>query len=132
MLSLQEMSDRLEIQDLITRYAYAIDEQDWNALDRVFTPDAVIDYTELGGAKGSLSDTKAYLAQAMPTFPAFQHDGLELLFMLEGEVDYRHGDQIYALKPGDSLFFDADAPHGPEVLVRLPARYLSVIAYPQT
>lgn len=73
MLSLQEMSDRLEIQDLITRYAYAIDEQDWNALDRVFTPDAVIDYTDLGGAKGSLSETKAYLAQAMPTFPAFQH-----------------------------------------------------------
>lgn len=73
MLSLQEMSDRLDIQDLITRYAYAIDEQDWNALDRVFTPDAVIDYTDLGGAKGSLSETKAYLAQAMPTFPAFQH-----------------------------------------------------------
>ena len=37
----------------------------------------------------------------------------------------------FSLKPGDSLFFDADAPHGPEVLVRLPARYLSVIAYPQ-
>lgn len=73
MLSLQEMSDRLEIQDLITRYAYAIDEQDWDGLDRVFTADAVIDYTELGGAKGSLSETKAYLAQAMPTFPAFQH-----------------------------------------------------------
>ncbi|MBP8235891.1 MAG: nuclear transport factor 2 family protein [Rhizorhabdus sp.] len=73
MLSLQEMSDRLEIQDLITRYAYAIDEQDWDALDRVFTADAVIDYTDLGGAKGSLSETKAYLAQAMPTFPAFQH-----------------------------------------------------------
>lgn len=73
MLSLEEMSDRLEIQDLITRYAYAIDEQDWDGLDRVFTADAVIDYTELGGAKGSLSETKAYLAQAMPTFPAFQH-----------------------------------------------------------
>jgi transcriptional regulator with XRE-family HTH domain len=64
-------------------------------------------------------------------FPTFQHEGLELLFMLEGEVDYRHGDRIYALKPGDSLFFDADAPHGPENLVRLPARYLSVICYPQ-
>ncbi|MFN0115690.1 MAG: helix-turn-helix domain-containing protein [Paracoccaceae bacterium] len=64
-------------------------------------------------------------------FPTFQHDGLELLFMLEGEVDYRHGERTYALKPGDSLFFDADAPHGPEVLVKLPARYLSVIAYPQ-
>ncbi len=65
------------------------------------------------------------------TFPAFQHDGLELLYMLEGEVDYRHGDEVYPLKPGDSLFFDADAPHGPEVLVTLTARYLSVIAYPQ-
>ncbi len=65
------------------------------------------------------------------TIPAFQHEGLELIYMLEGEVDYRHGDDVYPLKPGDSLFFDADAPHGPEVLVRLPARYLSVIAYPQ-
>lgn len=65
------------------------------------------------------------------TFPTFQHEGLELLYMLEGEVDYRHGDTIYPLKPGDSLFFDADARHGPEVLVRLPARYLSVICYPQ-
>lgn len=65
------------------------------------------------------------------TFPTFQHGGLELLFMLEGEVDYRHGDEVYPLKPGDSLFFDADARHGPEVLVKLPARYLSVISYPQ-
>jgi hypothetical protein len=35
------------------------------------------------------------------------------------------------MKPGDSLFFDADAQHGPEVLNKLPARYLSVICYPQ-
>jgi quercetin dioxygenase-like cupin family protein len=71
------------------------------------------------------------LTKESDTFPAFQHEGLELLYMLEGEVDYRHGDQVYALKPGDTLFFDADAPHGPEVLVKLPARYLSVISYPQ-
>jgi mannose-6-phosphate isomerase-like protein (cupin superfamily) len=50
--------------------------------------------------------------------------------MLEGAVDYRHGERIFPLRPGDSLFFDADAPHGPEVLVALPARYLSIIAYP--
>ncbi|MFA9231159.1 MAG: hypothetical protein RIR95_282 [Pseudomonadota bacterium] len=64
-------------------------------------------------------------------FPAFQHDGIELLYMLEGEVTYRHGDQLFHLEPGDSLFFDADAQHGPEVLVKLPARYLSVISYKQ-
>ena len=63
------------------------------------------------------------------TFPTFQHEGLEFLYMLEGEVIYRHGDQLFAMQPGDSLFFDADAPHGPESLVHLPARYLSIISY---
>ena len=64
-------------------------------------------------------------------FPAFQHAGLEYLYMLEGVVEYRHADAVYRMEPGDSLFFDADAPHGPERLVALPARYLSVISYPQ-
>ena len=64
-------------------------------------------------------------------FPTFQHSGIETIYMLEGEVHYRHGDDVYELAPGDTLFFDADAPHGPEVLKRLPARYLSIIAYPQ-
>jgi len=49
--------------------------------------------------------------------------------MLEGEVVYRHADRLYTLTPGDSLFFDADAPHGPEELVKLPIRFLSVISY---
>lgn len=64
-------------------------------------------------------------------FPAFQHEGLEFLYMLEGTVDYRHGDRLYLLEPGDSLLFDADAPHGPEGLVQLPALFLSIIVYPQ-
>ncbi|QWW70943.1 helix-turn-helix domain-containing protein [Rhizobium sp. WYJ-E13] len=64
-------------------------------------------------------------------FPTFQHEGMELIYMLEGEVVYRHGDQLFPMQPGDSLFFDADAPHGPEELVKLPSRYLSIISYPQ-
>ncbi len=71
------------------------------------------------------------LTKESDVFPTFQHDGIELLFMLEGKVEYRHGDRIYLMEPGDSLFFDADAPHGPEKLIQLPARYLSVISYPQ-
>ena len=71
------------------------------------------------------------LSDESDIFPTFQHGGIETIYMLEGEVDYRHSDKIYSLKPGDTLFFDADAPHGPEVLLRLPARYLSIISYPQ-
>ena len=66
------------------------------------------------------------------TFPTFQHAGLEFLYMLEGEVVYRHGDRKFHLRPGDSLFFDADAPHGPEELVKLPSVYLSIISYPKS
>ena len=69
------------------------------------------------------------LSDKSDVFPTFQHDGLEFLYVLEGELKYRHGQNLYHLKTGDTLFFDADAPHGPEVLVRLPVRFLSVISY---
>ncbi len=72
------------------------------------------------------------LTEESDTFPTFQHEGVELLYILEGEVGYRHGDHSFHLMPGDSLFFDADTPHGPDQLIRLPVRYLSVISYPQS
>ncbi|MDF3416467.1 helix-turn-helix domain-containing protein [Sulfitobacter sp. M57] len=71
------------------------------------------------------------LSDEADVFPAFQHAGIETIYMLEGEINYRHADDVYLLQPGDTLFFDADARHGPEVLVKLPARYLSIISYPQ-
>ena len=67
------------------------------------------------------------LTEKSEVFPLFQHAGLEFIYVLEGKVAYRHGDRVYTLNPGDSLFFDADAPHGPEELSRLPIRFLSVI-----
>ena len=72
-MSLQEISDRLEIQDLMLRYSYAIDSRDWDALDDVFTPDAHIDYSVFGGSVGDLPSTKAFLVEAMPNFPVYQH-----------------------------------------------------------
>ncbi|MFK7856638.1 MAG: helix-turn-helix domain-containing protein [Granulosicoccus sp.] len=72
------------------------------------------------------------LTNKSDVFPTFQHDGIEYLYFLEGSVAYRHGDKTFIMEAGDSLFFDADAPHGPVELIELPARYLSVISYPQT
>ena len=63
------------------------------------------------------------------TYEEFRHDGLEFIHMISGSVRYRHGERSYDLKPGDSLFFDALAPHGPTALLELPAVYLSVIAH---
>ncbi len=71
------------------------------------------------------------LTETSDVFPTFQHEGMELIYLLEGEVVYRHGANLFRMLPGDSLFFDADAPHGPEELTHLPIRYLSIISYPQ-
>jgi hypothetical protein len=72
-VSLQELSDRLEIQDLLVDYSHAIDTRDWDALDRIFTSDAFIDYSAFGGSAGDLATTKEFLATALATFPSFQH-----------------------------------------------------------
>jgi transcriptional regulator with XRE-family HTH domain len=89
-------------------------------------------YQLLGHSTGKRLTVEPYmitLTAASDVFPLFQHDGVEFLFMLEGRVGYRHADKTYLLEPGDSLFFDSDAPHGPDDLIELPARYLSIICY---
>ncbi|AWC21297.1 HTH-type transcriptional regulator PuuR [Aminobacter sp. MSH1] len=69
------------------------------------------------------------LSEPWDQLPVFHHDGLELIYLLEGEVLYRHDSKFYRMAPGDSLFFDANAPHGPKELIKTPVRLLSVISY---
>jgi transcriptional regulator with XRE-family HTH domain len=61
----------------------------------------------------------------------FRHAGVEFIYMLSGKVRYRHADGTYLLEPGDALFFDAAARHGPEELIEAPMQYLSIIIYPR-
>jgi transcriptional regulator with XRE-family HTH domain len=62
-------------------------------------------------------------------FPEFDHPGIEFIHILEGSLRYRHGPESYLLKPGDSLTFRGDVPHGPDRLLKLPVRMLSIIIY---
>ena len=84
-LSLQEISDRIEIHDLLVRYSHAIDTRDFDLLDRVFTPDAFIDYSSMGGAKGSLPEIKEFLRKAMAQFSGFQHMIANSMIDLQGD-----------------------------------------------
>ena len=72
------------------------------------------------------------LAPGAAAYTAFQHAGIEMIHLLTGQVQYRHGDQLYDMHPGDTLLFDASARHGPETLPQLPTTYLSIIIYPRT
>lgn len=59
----------------------------------------------------------------------FRHAGIEFIYMLTGEVIYRHSGQDYYLQPGDSLMFDSAGLHGPVRHVRTPMTYLAIIIY---
>jgi transcriptional regulator with XRE-family HTH domain len=89
-------------------------------------------YELLGAALGGEVVVEPYLitleSNAAP-YTGFRHAGVEFIYMLTGEVVYRHADQDFHLKPGDSLLFDSGALHGPERLVQVPMTYLSIIVY---
>jgi hypothetical protein len=72
-VDLKILTDRLEIDDLLTGYTRAIDTGEWDRLDVVFTPDAEIDYTSTGGIAGAYPEVKAWLAENLPMFPRRQH-----------------------------------------------------------
>ena len=69
------------------------------------------------------------LTDRSEVFPGFEHPGIEFIYILKGELTYRHGDESYPLKPGDALTFSGRVQHGPEKLIRLPIVMLSIIMY---
>ncbi|MET0473576.1 MAG: nuclear transport factor 2 family protein [Mycobacterium sp.] len=73
MLSLEEISDRLEIQQLLVDYSSAIDKRRFDDLDAVFTSDAYIDYRAMGGIDGAFPEVKKWLSEVLPNFPAYSH-----------------------------------------------------------
>jgi hypothetical protein len=85
MLSQQEISDRLEIQELLVRYSHAVDTRDWDALAQVFTPDATIDYTTFGGIKGDFAAIRAFLQASMPHFSGYQHLIANIVLEIDGD-----------------------------------------------
>jgi hypothetical protein len=71
--SVQTLSDRLEIQDLITAYSYAIDFHRFDDLDAIFTSDGTLDLTATGGIAGPLPKVKQWLANVLVNFAGHQH-----------------------------------------------------------
>ncbi|MFA5938047.1 MAG: nuclear transport factor 2 family protein [Sinimarinibacterium sp.] len=83
--ALQRLADRIELKDLVVRYANAIDRRDFEALDSVFTPDAWIDYRAMGGVDGPYPAVKKWLPQALQHFPAYMHFVGNCGFTIDGD-----------------------------------------------
>ena len=98
-MDLQTLADRIEVDDLLTRYTRAIDTGEWDRLDEVFTADAEIDYTSTGGIKGGYPEVKAWLAQNLPMFPRRQHVLGQKEVLLDGDPARTGRVTAYFLNP---------------------------------
>ena len=67
-MTLQEISDRMEINNLLIDYCTAVDARDFAAFDAIFTEDAFIDYTALGGPSGTRAEIKAAGGEAVANY----------------------------------------------------------------
>jgi hypothetical protein len=85
------ITDRFAIDELLNRFARAIDTQQFDLLDEVFTPDAAIDYTRAGGIAGPfLPDAKAWITGTMTAFTVCQHLIVNRDVVLDGDAARVH------------------------------------------
>ena len=90
-------------------------------------------YELLGSLRGPYKRVEPLLVsldEETEVFPLFQHNGIEILYMLSGIMEYGYGRQRYKMERGDTLQFEGEIPHGPTMLVKLPIRFLSITIYP--
>ena len=80
-MNLQQLQDKIEIQELLARYARGLDTKDWDLWRSVFVPDAVMDYSSAGIPVGKRDEIAVTFEQAFTTIPWAQH------FISNVEVD---------------------------------------------
>ena len=104
-VDLQSVHDKIEIHELLARYARGVDSKDWELWKAVFTPEATIDYSSAGAAVGSRDEVAVWLEQSLGQVPMTQH------FITNIEVEV-HGDRATAR----AMFFN------PMLLPRMTAQ----------
>ncbi|MFF7791796.1 nuclear transport factor 2 family protein [Streptomyces sp. NPDC007991] len=72
-VELATVRDRLAVDGVITDYAVAVDDGDWEAYRGLFVPQGRADYRSAGGIEGEVSAVAAWLAGSMRLFPVRQH-----------------------------------------------------------
>ncbi len=102
---------------------------------RVGTEQAGYTYKILGYNQGPQKLFDPYLIEMdenSRSFASFHHAGIEFIYMLKGKMEYRYGEDIYLMAPGDSLTFSSEVEHGPERLLAKRIQFLAVIVYGQS
>jgi hypothetical protein len=85
-MDLREIADRLEIREVMDRYALACDGKNWDMYRDLYTADAVIDYTEFGGGRGGIDSTIEWLSAGLGPFAGLHHNLTTHYCELDGDT----------------------------------------------
>src|SRR5882757_136241 len=96
-VDLQEISDRMEIREVITRYTRAIDTKDFDDLDNVFTAEAILDYSSVDGPVDTLAVARPWVIAGLSLFKVYQHTIGQVAITFDG-ADKAHA-TAYFINP---------------------------------
>jgi ketosteroid isomerase-like protein len=85
-LTPQEISDQIEIAQVLNRYFRAIDTKDWDLLDSVFTADATVHYTTPAEIETTFEKMKPIFAMFTDTFMFTQHSPSQIVIQVDGDT----------------------------------------------
>lgn len=84
-MDLQAVADKIEIHELLARYARGVDTHDWDLWRSVFTEDAVVDYSQSGIICGTRDEVAEFLRQAFDAIPWATHYITNIEIELDGD-----------------------------------------------
>lgn len=96
-MELQEISDRMEIREVITRYTRAIDTRNFDDLDHVFGDGAILDYSSVDGPVDTLDVARPWVISGLSLFTRYQHTIGQVAITFDG-TDSAHA-TAYFINP---------------------------------
>ncbi|RRV10461.1 nuclear transport factor 2 family protein [Pseudomonas sp. v388] len=108
MVSLVELQDHIEVEQVVKRVAYAIDHLDWKLWEDLFAHDAELDFSNLSGNRGSPEFFQERITNNSKTRIGCQHLTNNIIVTLAGETATTHSEfSIFNVKrsaqPGQLL-----------------------------
>ncbi len=111
-MNLQELSDTVEIGNLLTRYCRAVDSKDWDLYRSLLTDDAHLDYSAAGLVVGTRDEAVAYLNRHQGSITV----GMHYVTNVESQID---GDSAVVV----AMWFNAVALPGQEGITFFHGRW---------
>ena len=57
----------------------------------------------------------------------YSHEGVEFVYLLDGELEFHYADEVMRLYPGDSIYYESSEPHGYVSVGDVRARAVAVL-----